>query len=90
MKPPRLLRAALLLGLLVLPVVAADACPVCESETGKEVRAGIFNKDFGSNLLVTLLPFPLVLGIAAALHFGFTPKKEAHDAMAPGSSPEAY
>ncbi len=49
---------------------SAWACPLCESETGERVRAGIFDADFGTNLAVTLLPFPLFLGIVALIHFG--------------------
>ena len=54
----------------VLCTSSAWACPLCESETGERVRAGIFGDDFGSNLAVTLLPFPLFLGIVALIHFG--------------------
>ena len=49
---------------------SAWACPLCESETGERVRAGIFNADFGHNLAVTLLPFPLFLGITYLIHSG--------------------
>lgn len=83
---PRLLVAATLIGLLAPPTVA-DACPICASETGAEVRAGIFNEDFGWNLLVTVLPFPLMLGIAAALHFGFAPRERGEGEGVGGSSP---
>jgi hypothetical protein len=72
--PTRFLKAALLAGLFPSAEVS-DACPVCHSETGKQVRAGIFNEEFGTNLLTTLLPFPVVLGVAAALHYGFSPKR---------------
>jgi hypothetical protein len=86
----RLLPFATLVVTLALSAPAAHACPVCHTETGKEVRAGIFNEDFRSNLLTTLLPFPIVLGITAALHFGFTPKVRASDDMPPGPSVEAH
>jgi hypothetical protein len=52
----------------------ARACPVCAGPTGREVRAGIFGADFVPNLLTAALPFPIVLGLAAALHFGFGPR----------------
>jgi hypothetical protein len=84
--PARLFRTALLPALLLLPAAAADACPVCQSETGKQVRAGIFNADFGSNLLAISLPFPVLLGVAAALHFGFRPREGATDAIPPDLS----
>gem|GEM_PF-3586447 len=84
---PRLLAAAILFGRLAPPTVA-DACPICASETGAEVRAGIFNEDFGWNLLVTVLPFPLMLGIAAALHFGCAPRERGEgDGVDGASSP---
>lgn len=38
---------------------------------GPQVRAGIFNEQFGSKLVLTLLPFPVFLGVVAAIHFGF-------------------
>jgi hypothetical protein len=31
---------------------AASACPVCESETGQQVKAGIFNDQFWGNVLL--------------------------------------
>ena len=49
----------------------AWACPLCESETGERVRAGLFSADFGYNLVVTVLPFPVFLAIVALLHFGW-------------------
>ncbi len=45
------------------------ACPLCESETGRRVRAGIFHADFGYNLLVTMLPFGVFLAILGLIHF---------------------
>lgn len=75
----RLLFAIVLAGFLALPT-AIPACPVCSRGTGEAVRAGIFNEDFGPNLLMTILPFPLMLGIAAALHFGFGARDGATDA----------
>lgn len=32
------------------------ACPLCHSDTGKQVRSGIFGADVGFNLLVTMTP----------------------------------
>jgi hypothetical protein len=49
---------------------SARACPLCVSDTGQRVRAGIFNADFGYNLAMTLLPFPLFLGIIYLIHSG--------------------
>jgi hypothetical protein len=46
------------------------ACPVCGGETGKEVRAGLFDENFGFHVVATLLPFPVFLGIAACMYYG--------------------
>jgi len=48
---------------------AASACPFCESETGQQVKAGIFNDQFWGNVLLTLLPFPVLLAIVALIYF---------------------
>ncbi|WP_337174081.1 hypothetical protein [Paludisphaera sp.] len=61
----------------------ADACPVCDTDTGRKVRAGIFGEDFGPNLVVTLAPFPIVLGVAAALHFGLSSRGTTGEAHRP-------
>ena len=55
---------------LLCSAVSASACPVWDSATGKEVRAGIFGNDFARNLLAVVLPFAAVAGVAAAVHFG--------------------
>jgi hypothetical protein len=73
-----------LLRLVAVFVVApswtspARACPLCESETGERVRAGIFNAEFGYNLLVTLLPFSVLLAIVALIHFGLPWANDPH------------
>ena len=60
----------LIAGAVLLSASAASACPVCETETGKQVRAGIFGDDFASNVALTLVPFPLLAGLVALIHFG--------------------
>lgn len=67
----RILAILALFGPLLL-IVAPEAlgCPFCESEIGKQVEAGIFNDDFARNVLATLLPFPILLGIVTLIHFG--------------------
>lgn len=58
----------------------AWACPLCDSETAKEVRAGIFNSDFASTALLTLLPFPILLSMVGLIYFGAPPWGKAdHD-----------
>lgn len=49
---------------------SAFACPLCNTGTGQQVRAGLFDGHFGSNLLLVLLPFPIFIGIALLLYFG--------------------
>lgn len=68
---------ACLVALLSPP---ARACPVCDSGTGKAVRQGLFNAEFGKNLLMTALPFPIFLGIAAYLYYGPPTRRGRSDA----------
>lgn len=60
---------SLFLAQLLNPELAL-ACPFCHTETGEQVRAGIFDQDFGKNLVMTLLPFPIFAGIVLLLHSG--------------------
>lgn len=62
------MRAAVLGAVVASTATAARACPVCRSETGDAVRDGLFDEDFASNLLAIALPFPIFLGIVAAIH----------------------
>jgi len=64
------LRVATALALLTLPGSPAVSCPVCRGETGRQVRAGLFDRDFGYHVLGAVLPFGVFLGIAAAIRFG--------------------
>ncbi|MES2464588.1 MAG: hypothetical protein V4671_28840 [Armatimonadota bacterium] len=63
--------------LSILPLVsltfarAASACTLCESDTAQQVRAGLFDGNFLSNVALTLLPFPLLLAIVAGTYYGF-------------------
>jgi hypothetical protein len=58
-------RAVAIAALALIGNVAALACPVCDTDTGREVRAGIFGDDFGRNVLLTVAPLPAVLLLAA-------------------------
>ena len=62
---------------------SASACPVCHTETGRQVRAKLFDEGFGSALVQTLAPFPVFVGIVAALHFGLPSRGRT----APGGAP---
>ena len=67
----KLVRITFAGAVLVLPAPSAGACPVCDRETGREVRAGIFDEHFGFNLAATVLPFGVLLALTAAIHFGW-------------------
>ncbi|MES2467472.1 MAG: hypothetical protein V4675_09245 [Verrucomicrobiota bacterium] len=58
-------------GVFLLPM-AASACPLCNTETGQQVRAGLFNDEFWPTFLMVLLPFPVLLILLAAMHSGLT------------------
>ncbi|MGF1632923.1 MAG: hypothetical protein ACFCVE_03655 [Phycisphaerae bacterium] len=46
------------------------ACPVCDGDTGQQVRAELVDENLGVSLLATVVPFGVVLGVVAAVHFG--------------------
>ena len=46
-----------------------SACPLCDSETGRQVQSGIFNDQFWANVLLTASPFPVLLAIVALIYF---------------------
>ena len=56
--------------MIIIRASAAEACPVCDTTTGQQVRAGIFDHDFGMTLLTVLAPFPVLVFVLAAMHFG--------------------
>jgi len=60
------------------------ACPVCESSNGRLVRAGIVGEDLGSSLVATTLPFLVILGVTAAIHFGWRMPRAARKNRRPG------
>jgi hypothetical protein len=61
---------AALSAVLLLPCAAARACPVCDTGTGEAVRAGLFDAAFAGNLAGVLLPFPVLLALAALTYYG--------------------
>ncbi|MFN3651283.1 MAG: hypothetical protein ACK47B_17040 [Armatimonadota bacterium] len=61
-----------LLALTVLFAAPAAACPVCATDTGIQVRQGIFDERFWRNALLLLLPFPVYLGLAVTLYHGLS------------------
>jgi hypothetical protein len=63
-----LLVTAVALVLALAPV--AGACPLCDSGTGEQVRAGIAGDSLPSAVLAVLLPFAVTAGVVAVVHFG--------------------
>jgi uncharacterized BrkB/YihY/UPF0761 family membrane protein len=53
----------------LLPLIAS-ACPMCNTETGQQVRAGIFDENFWTTLAVIVAPFPVLLLAIAIYHYG--------------------
>ena len=57
---------------LLAQATAVLACPVCDGATGAQVRDGLFaDGEMARNLLAIALPFVIVAGVAAMIHFGF-------------------
>lgn len=48
---------------------SAVACPFCDSSTAEQVRAGIFNSDFGYHLGVALAPFPILFAVLFLIYY---------------------
>ena len=58
-------------GTMVLAsIVSASACTVCDSETGQQVRAGVFGEGFWSTLAAVIAPFPVFIIAIALYNFG--------------------
>jgi hypothetical protein len=62
--------APLVVAFLAAAATAAPACPVCVTETGAAVRAGIA-ADFATTLAAVLAPFPVLAATVALLHRGW-------------------
>jgi hypothetical protein len=45
----------------------ARACPVCNTETGAQVRLKIFGEDFARTLAATLAPVPVLVVVVAGV-----------------------
>ncbi len=82
-RPARTLAAALFVALAALvPTAAAHACTVCDSPTGRQVRAGLLNGHFLHTLAVVLAPVPVFAAAVGLLHFGMP------DLALPSARPE--
>lgn len=64
----------------------AAACTVCDSETGQQVRAGIFADDFWITLAGVIAPFPVLLAIIAVYNYGLPNFWARSDDIAESSS----
>lgn len=53
------------------------ACPLCNSETGQNVRATIMDPDFFTNLLLMILPSFIFAAVALAIQYGLPFRKRA-------------
>jgi hypothetical protein len=59
----------------LLSVSPVFACPLCDTDTGAQVREGILSASFIGNLVATLAPFIVLLLIIFGLHFGLPSKR---------------
>ena len=57
-------------SMVLASIVPASACTVCDSGTGRQVRAGIFGDEFWTTLVGVIAPFPVLLTVIAAYHYG--------------------
>ena len=57
-------------SLMLVSIVSASACIVCDSETGQQVRAGVFDEGFWSTLAAVIAPFPVFIIAIALYNFG--------------------
>ena len=58
----------------MIALVLVLACTVCDSETGQQVRAGIFGSEFVPTLAAVMSPFPVLLLVVGLLHFINSPR----------------
>jgi hypothetical protein len=65
--------------LSVFIAAPARACPVCNTDAGAQVRAGLTDANLATGALAVLLPFLILSGIAAAIHFGLPRSRSNHD-----------
>ena len=65
----RFVYATVLLASILGTASPARACPFCESTTGDQVRAGIFNSDFVYHLGVSFAPFPILIAILMLIYY---------------------
>jgi hypothetical protein len=64
------MRAAIATLTILSQQAPVQACPFCATETGNHVREGIFNDGFALNVILTLIPFPVLFAIVALVYLG--------------------
>lgn len=55
--------------------IPARACPDCPEGVRKQVRAAIFGEGFARNVGIAALPFGVLAGIVAMIHFGLPERR---------------
>lgn len=56
--------------LVFIIVNVALGCPMCDSSTGKQVRAQLADEHLGLSVLATVVPFVVILVVVGVVHFG--------------------
>ena len=74
-------------GVFVSTALHAHACTVCQSATGHQVRAGLFNGHFLHTLLLVLAPFPVFAALVGVLAAGFPQIRLDSEKRSEGSAP---
>lgn len=75
------------LPFVLLPLLlcrAAQACPVCDSDRARLVRAGLFDAHLVPNLFVTVLPFVVLAAIVALTYYGLPHPRRGPEGRAGG------
>jgi hypothetical protein len=65
----RFIQLTVALGFLLSISSSAIACPFCGSSTAGQVRAGIFNSEFGYHLGVALAPFSILIAVLILIYY---------------------
>lgn len=65
----------------------AVACTVCGSDTGRQVRAGVFDGHFGGTACAVLLPFAIFVALGVGVYFGM-PELRVDEVEETGAAPE--
>ena len=64
---PTVVRVIAVMTVLNVPT-CAKACPFCNSSTAEQVRAGIFNSEFGYNLVISIAPFAILVAVLMLIY----------------------